>query len=203
MLNKSAMLELFELVTQWGKDRKIITNGKVATQILKFNEEIGEFFEGKSPETTYEQLIESMKDAIGDSLVVLTMINGIVNDKNESLTVFTRVLDNNESILSILGSLDSGSKLKDNSSALHAIMAGIFETTGVLSGITARDKIEDRKDEFNKYLGMLYSYVIALSDATDLDVIECYQMAYDEIKDRKGELLPNGNFVKEEDLKKN
>lgn len=31
----------------------------------------------------------------------------------------------------------------------------------------------------------------------DVDLVECLAMAYDEIKDRKGTLMPNGIFVKE------
>ena len=31
----------------------------------------------------------------------------------------------------------------------------------------------------------------------DIDIVECLGHAYDEIKDRKGTLLPNGVFVKE------
>ncbi len=30
----------------------------------------------------------------------------------------------------------------------------------------------------------------------DISLVDCLQSAYDEIKDRKGELLPNGVFVK-------
>lgn len=32
----------------------------------------------------------------------------------------------------------------------------------------------------------------------DLDLVECLELAYNEIKDRKGTLLPSGVFVKEE-----
>jgi hypothetical protein len=32
----------------------------------------------------------------------------------------------------------------------------------------------------------------------DIDLVECLCNAYDEIKDRKGTLMPNGVFVKEE-----
>jgi len=32
----------------------------------------------------------------------------------------------------------------------------------------------------------------------DIDLVQCLQLAYDEIKDRKGTLTPEGLFVKEE-----
>jgi len=31
----------------------------------------------------------------------------------------------------------------------------------------------------------------------DIDLVTCIKMAYEEIKDRKGTLMPNGVFVKE------
>ena len=41
--------------------------------------------------------------------------------------------------------------------------------------------------------------IIVLAHQLDLDVIECLSIAYEEIKNRKGEMI-NGTFVKEEDL---
>lgn len=42
--------------------------------------------------------------------------------------------------------------------------------------------------------------IIVLASQLKLDVIECLQKAYDEIKDRKGVMI-GGTFIKEEDLK--
>lgn len=41
--------------------------------------------------------------------------------------------------------------------------------------------------------------IIVLAHQLDLDVTECLNVAYDEIKNRKGKMV-NGTFVKEEDL---
>ena len=67
-------LELENLTLQWGIDRKITINGKLETQFLKLIEESGELFSSGDD-------IEKIKDAIGDQLVVLTMINGLTNDR--------------------------------------------------------------------------------------------------------------------------
>jgi len=39
--------------------------------------------------------------------------------------------------------------------------------------------------------------LINLCALLDIDLVACMEVAYDEIKDRKGTLLPNGVFVKE------
>ena len=43
--------------------------------------------------------------------------------------------------------------------------------------------------------------MIGLSMQMNIDITECLEIAYNEIKDRKGKLV-NGVFVKEEDLQK-
>lgn len=49
-------------------------------------------------------------------------------------------------------------------------------------------------------VGDVYVVLVILSMQMDLVFEKCVWMAYDEIKDRKGEMV-NGVFVKEEDLK--
>ena len=99
MLNK-----LEEKTLQWSKDRGIIDNGKVETQVLKLISEMGELADNVAKG-------KDIKDDIGDCLVVLTNI---------------------------------------------ATMSGT-------------------------------------------DLLECWEVAYDDIKDRKGFLNKNGAFIKESD----
>jgi len=99
MLNK-----LEEKTLQWSKDRGIIDNGKVETQVLKLISEMGELADNVAKG-------KDIKDDIGDCLVVLTNI---------------------------------------------ATMSGT-------------------------------------------DLLECWEVAYDDIKDRKGFLNKNGTFIKESD----
>lgn len=98
--------KLYELTSQWHKNRGITINGKAETQFLKLVEETGEIAAGMARNKP-----ESVKDGIGDVLVVL----------------------------------------------------------------------------------------VALAELSGTDLEECWSIAYNEIKDRKGRLLPNGNFVKAED----
>lgn len=43
------------------------------------------------------------------------------------------------------------------------------------------------------------AYLKTISKALDYDFVECFEIAYNEIKDRKGKWI-DGSFVKEEDL---
>ena len=42
----------------------------------------------------------------------------------------------------------------------------------------------------------------AIAELEETNITDCVKVAYNDIKDRKGKLLANGNFVKEEDLPK-
>jgi len=63
--------ELEKLTLQWGEDRKITTNGTLQAQFIKLVEEHGEFFDSNGDN-------EEIKDSIGDMIVVLVMMNGIL-----------------------------------------------------------------------------------------------------------------------------
>lgn len=156
--------ELEQLTLQWGKDRKITINGELATQFLKLTEENGEFYDSEGD-------IEKIKDAIGDQIVVLTMINGLIANKFSYEEVFIDV--NN----------------------ICLITAMMCSTKGKIAGFIARNKLDMLPDLINKYLKLLD----LLANASGLTLNECWNYAYNEIKDRKGYLAENGCFIKEED----
>lgn len=62
------MENLIKKIEDWGNARKIITNGKVQTQVLKLMSELGELA---------DNIIKGadVRDDIGDCLVVLTLIS--------------------------------------------------------------------------------------------------------------------------------
>jgi len=47
-------------------------------------------------------------------------------------------------------------------------------------------------------IGDMFVVLVAIAELENLDLEDCIQQAYDEIKHRKGTLLSNGNFVKDE-----
>jgi NTP pyrophosphatase (non-canonical NTP hydrolase) len=54
----------------------------------------------------------------------------------------------------------------------------------------------DREAMIDAYGDILVTLVMGCATA-DLDLVSCFKHAYEEIKDRKGTLLPNGIFQKE------
>lgn len=176
-------------VMKWGDDRKITLNGNVATQLLKLNEEfLKEFYESDSD-------TEKLKDSIGDSMVVLTMIDGILNKDNSILVGVSY-----DDILLLVNHFGGLEKLKDDTAALTGFLGTISCCIGNMSAIAVRGKCDERIVDFDHRLLNCYIGLMLLAFALDLEPVECFEHAYNQIKDRKGELLPSGVFVKESDL---
>ena len=76
-----------------------------------------------------------------------------------------------------------------------AQMVKLMEEVGELANGINKDKKEQTIDS----IGDIYVVLVILCMQLDLDINDCIKAAYDEIKDRKGE-MKNGMFVKEEDL---
>lgn len=67
-------VDYFEKIVQWGKDKGILDKGTVAMQFAKLIEEVTELGEGIENESA-----EEIEDAIGDSVVVLTLLAKLCN----------------------------------------------------------------------------------------------------------------------------
>ena len=59
---------------------------------------------------------------------------------------------------------------------------------------------KNRPDQVKDSIGDMYVVLTILSLQLGLDIEDCVQKAYNEIKERKGKMI-NGVFVKESDLK--
>lgn len=68
-----------------------------------------------------------------------------------------------------------------------------FSEMGELSDAVQKGQMDDIKDA----LGDTMVCLINMAALLDINVVDCMQVAYDQIKHRKGTLLPNGIFVKE------
>jgi NTP pyrophosphatase (non-canonical NTP hydrolase) len=66
------------------------------------------------------------------------------------------------------------------------------EVQELLDAIQAKD----REAMIDAYGDILVTLVMGCATA-DLDLVECFEHAYEQIKDRKGYLSPEGIFVKE------
>lgn len=74
-------------------------------------------------------------------------------------------------------------------------MLKLMEEAGELAEGIAKGK----QDQIVDSIGDVYVVLVILSKQLGLDVRDCVQVAYDEIKDRTGE-MKNGIYVKESDL---
>lgn len=148
-----------------------IEQGDVNKQGLKLIEETGELVSGylKNKE-------DVIKDSIGDVAVVVigyAMMAGVSPEK----VFFTKKDDhmpfNNVSTFIWM--------LMDN-----AFQAKVSKDLGIETGIQYS-------------LSNIIFYLESICKELNYDFVECFEQAYNEIKDRKGRWV-NGSFVKEQDL---
>ncbi|NSU82268.1 hypothetical protein HRH35_02750 [Enterococcus faecalis] len=74
-------------------------------------------------------------------------------------------------------------------------MLKVIEEVGEVGAALARDNQDDLRDG----IGDVVVTLVILAMQNDMDLYECLNQAYNEIKDRKGKNV-NGVFVKESDL---
>lgn len=74
-------------------------------------------------------------------------------------------------------------------------MLKVIEEVGEVGAALARDNQDDLRDG----IGDVVVTLVILAIQNDMDLYQCLNQAYNEIKDRKGKNV-NGVFVKESDL---
>lgn len=176
-----------KLVKGWSKERGILDNGKLETQITKFFEEFGEIAAGISKNKP-----DLIMDGIGDALVVLVNILEIGDTHSDILSVAEDYIESGLR-------LDVGevAEVEENLSNaeyphqqyLHAIES--FTTTFM-----------EREDQGFDSVILGLDHLARLALYYKLDIRHCFSLAWHEIKDRKGYLNADGIFVKEADLAK-
>lgn len=172
--------QLEQLTLNWGEARQITINGKIPTQALKLVEEFNkEYYEGE-----VEGDIGKIQDAIGDATVVCTMINGLLGER--FVLPITKVAE------------DKINMIDDKEVRIKYILSAINIHIGTLCANAVRDR-NNLIAASTSVLYMLFG-LLAKEYKTDLNI--CWNIAYDEIKDRTGFLNEQGNFIKDEDLKR-
>ena len=81
----------------------------------------------------------------------------------------------------------------------HAQLLKAFEEMGELASATAKQDKTAAIDAVGDVMVCLVNYC-ALAD---IDLVQCMYHAFDQIKDRKGTLMPNGIFVKDSSSDRN
>ncbi len=175
-----------EYVKGWSKERGILDNGKLETQITKFFEEFGEIATGISKNKP-----ELIMDGIGDALVVLVNILELGKDKLSGEMTTAEIIEHGLQ-LQVDDVADVEEHFDDNGYPHHLYLHAteIFATAFIRS--------DAGFDQLNWALYRLAKLALYYR----LNIRHCFSLAWHEIKDRKGYLNADGIFVKEADLAK-
>lgn len=146
-----------------------ITQGDVFKQTLKLFEEMGELVAGYAKQK--EQLT---KDSIGDCAVVVVGLALLIKEDVQSIFEEANNVRRKEA-------MDCFKLLNANISE--------FQLSQDLAS----------KEMCRHNLVRAVAYLKSISKALGYDFADCFEVAYNEIKDRKGKWI-DGSFVKEEDL---
>ena len=162
-------MNTLENVKQWFIDRDLENGGRLDKQSLKLSEEFGELCAG------YLKKNEKLtKDRIGDCAVVIVG-------------------------LCLLSKVDVQEIFLDEvfTEKYHIIDCMLF-LNRTISNIQLSNGFTN-KDIYIVDLYRSIYWLKSISNALGYDFEECFELAYQEIKDRKGRWI-DGSFVKEEDL---
>lgn len=161
--------ELVTLTKKWFVDRDLEHGGRLDKQSLKLSEEFGELCAGY-----LKQNEKLTKDSIGDCAVVIVGLALLIDADVRS--IFERA----DGIIR--------KKVMESFKLLNANISE-FQLSQDLAS----------KEMCQHNLVHAVAYLKSISKALDYDFVECFELAYNEIKDRKGKWI-EGTFVKKEDL---
>lgn len=171
--------DLIVKVIEWAEDRNLVSTDKVSqrAQYLKTLEELGELAEGINKAD-----MDLIKDAIGDVLVCLIILSEDMGCDSTSDTMSV-VLD--------CGGTDMWCNFHPMVSLLTLLAElgdEVFYDGDVRTGYI---ELEDT-------FGIMCTTLARLCTPFGLNVVDCLEHAYDQIKDRKG-IMYNRVFIKESD----
>lgn len=161
--------ELVTLTKKWFIDRDLEHGGRLDKQALKLSEEFGELCAGY-----LKQNEKLTKDSIGDCAVVIVGLALLID----------------VDVHSIFKSAD-GVRPREAMESFKLLNANISEFQ------LSQDLASKGMCRHN--LVRAVAYLKSISKALNYDFADCFEVAYNEIKDRKGKWI-DGTFVKEQDL---
>ena len=162
--------ELVTLTKKWFIDRDLEHGGRLDKQALKLSEEFGELCAGY-----LKQNEKLTKDSIGDCAVVIVGLAMLI--KEDVHSIFERA----DGIIR--------KKVMESFKLLNANISE-FQLSQDLAS----------KEMCKHNLVHAVAYLKSISKALDYEFTDCFELAYNEIKDRKGKWV-DGSFVKKEDFK--
>lgn len=162
--------ELVTLTKKWFADRDLEHGGRLDKQALKLSEEFGELCAGY-----LKQNEKLTKDSIGDCAVVVVGLALLIDADVHS--IFERA----DGIIR--------KKVMESFKLLNANISEFQLSQNLAS-----------KEMCQHNLVHTVAYLKSISKALGYDFTDCFEIAYNEIKGRKGKWI-DGCFVKEEELK--
>lgn len=162
--------ELVTLTKKWFTDRDLEHSGRLDKQSLKLSEEFGELCAGY-----LKQNEKLTKDSIGDFAVVIVELALLID----------------VDVHSIFEQAD-GIMRKEVMESFKLLNANISEFQ-LSQNLASKEMCQHN-------LVHAVAYLKSISKTLNYDFVECFDLAYNEIKGRKGKWI-DGTFVKEEDLK--
>ena len=166
------MEQLIAKIEQWAEDRNIIKGSKPIDQAMKLFSEFGELADNVGKG-------RDCRDDIGDVFVVLTII---CKQCGLSISDYSNQTLENSGLKVDVAILGNG---------LSLIATDLYEWD------------ESSNVEYFPYYSLKFaiSRLFSIAEQTGTTLEECVQIAYDDIKHRKG-CMENGVFIKEGDLPK-
>lgn len=191
-----SVAECVENVVGWSTARGILENGRWATQVTKFYEEDGEAATGISK--TKRQLI---MDGLGDALVVLVNITALIDWTPKVIAVMLdRARDRIENNVPFGDSHRLFHKMRLNFTLMNDVVYNACDMYPLKDN--GRPLLgNDEGIEFEELMLKSLWHMEALARAYEVTLEQCFSLAWDEIKDRKGYLNADGIFIKEADAK--
>lgn len=156
-------------VKQWFIDRDLENGGRLDKQSLKLSEEFGELCAG------YLKKNEKLtKDSIGDCAVVIVGLALLIKEDVQGIFRESEFIENGDVMKCFIW--------------LNLNICGF------------QSHIDRGYNKICHYdLVHAVGYLKSISKSLGYSFEECFELAYNEIKDRKGRWI-DGSFVKEEDL---
>ena len=169
----TTLTQFIKNIENWAEDRNLIEGSTPKKQFIKLMEEFGELCSGVS-----KNKIDVVKDSIGDCFVVMVIL-AAQRKKDEMLSAdevaaFTEPYGNNK--------VDIEDHLINSLYVLHRLSHELSSYANI-----------------SVLFMSCFVQLLEVAHHFDLDIHDCVQAAWDEIKDRKGRMI-DGVFVKEGDL---
>jgi hypothetical protein len=166
--------ELVPLIHQWAKERGIFDKSTPFNQLLKTHEEVGELIKA-----CYDDDRPAIQDAIGD--VMVTLINYCYFRKENFNTIFINSLS-----------------LKHNTYE-DCVSLALSANKLLIELLNSEYRMSKHNYTGNCYTHILYivKYLNNIAELEGTTLEACLNLAYNEIKDRKGRII-NRKFIKDE-----